>query len=197
MGSTLKGDSMNCFNTLNSIPELNSLSSGESEEFNRYSELVNILWLIRNGTLDLDSLTANQLHAVAESESVPGTIARNILVAGGLTEYNEPIYISEVLKYSLFNPGKTINASEAWHRLKIFPNPAKDYIILCYDLSGLQGNFNIEIINSEGIVLIRQKLSGTINQAVISTESLPSSSYALRLNNKTSCLESTKLIILK
>ena len=144
-----------------------------------------------------DSLNAIQLFSLAESRSVPGALARNIIVAAGLAEYQEPIYLSDELKSLQVLPEKQLNHINNNQRLKVFPNPAKDYFILSYNLTGLQGNFNIEIINPEGKTLIRQSLSGTENQVIFSTASLPSSTYTLRLVNETSCVETIKVIILK
>jgi hypothetical protein len=192
-----KGDSLNCFSTLNSIPQLNELSPDESFEFDEYSELLSLLWSLKNGTINLDSLTACQLFALAASKSVPGTLARNILVAAGLAEYQEPIYLADELKSSRVFPEKKRNHFNSDQKLKVFPNPAKDYIIVSYDLTGLQGNFDIEIINPEGKVLICQNLPGTENQAFISTASLPSSPYTLRLINDNSSIEALKIIILR
>jgi len=190
-------DSLSCFSALNSIPQFNELSPDELVEFDHYWELVSLLWPLRNGTMNLDSLTANQLFALIESNSLPGALARNMLVAAGLTEYQEPIYLSNELKSSIIKPEYKGSVSENNRRLKIFPNPAKDYFILSYNLTGLQGNFNVEIINSEGKILIRQILDSTINQIVISTSLLPSSPYTLRLMNENSSIETLKFIILK
>ena len=192
-----KGDSLNCFSTLNSIPQLNELTPDEIVEFEEYSELISLFWPLRAGIMNMDSISAGQLFALAGSKSIPGTLARNILVASGLTEYHEPIYLSTELKSSLVIPEKERNYLNVNQRLKIFPNPAQDYFILSYDLSGLQGNFGVDIINSEGNTLIYQKLSGTQNQIVISTVSLPSSPYTIRLITESSCIETVKFIILK
>jgi hypothetical protein len=190
-----KDDSLNCFSTLSSILQLNDLSIEELVEFDKFSELASLSWSMRNGTMGLDSLTANQLSCIAESSAVPGTLARNMLVAAGLTEYQEPVYLSNELKSSIFKPENNRPASENFRRLKIFPNPATDYFILSYDLKDLRGNFDVEIINSEGKVLFRQRLSGIKNQTVIPTASLPASSYTLRLIKETTSIEALKFII--
>jgi hypothetical protein len=192
-----KGDSVNCFSTLNSIPQINELSPVESGEFEEYSELLSLLWPLRDGTINPDSLTADQLFTLSDSKSVPGALARNILMAAGFTEYQEPIYLSTELKSSFVLPEKRRNHLDSDQRLKIYPNPTQDYFILTYDLTDFRGSLDVEIINSEGKVLFRQKLSGIKNQLVISTAPLPASSYTLRLINETSSIEALKFIILR
>jgi hypothetical protein len=191
------GDSLNCFNTLNSIPQLNDLSARELIEFNNYSELMNLLWPLRNCTINLDSITAIQLSSLAESSSLTGSLARNTLLAAGLTDYDEPIYLSDELKSTSINPVKPKNIADKNHRLKVFPNPAANYIIVSYDLTDLKGDFTLKICSTEGKPVYQQKIQGIKNQVIILTASFSSSLYYLQLFNGNHAIESINFIISK
>jgi hypothetical protein len=192
-----KGDSLSCFNTLNSIPGLNDLTPEEYAEFNLYSELLNLIWPLRKVTFMIDSLIASQLFAMAESDLIPGIIARNILLAHGLTEYNEPIILSGLLKSSLIIPSKTNPYTDTDHLITIYPNPARDYFIISYDLTGINGSFQVNIIDTDGKKLYQEKFTGVENQMVVSTEGFPSSLYELQLLNNGRIIESLKFIVIK
>jgi len=122
-----------------------------------------------------------QLTELASRESKPGSLARNVLVANGIMDYIEPIYLSDDLKSAIVIPEKTHNKITCEERLKIFPNPAKDYVIISYDLSGLSGNFQITVSSLEGKPLFQRKIPGVKNQCIISTEKLSSSLYFIQL----------------
>jgi hypothetical protein len=166
-------------------------------EHNDYSILIDILWSINQDASGLDSNKIEQLMDLSQNNTKPGCLARNVLVANGIINYCEPIVIADELKSTEAKPYRPRNISHSNSRLDVFPNPAKEYIIISYDLTGLQGNFYIEIINPEGKALIRQNLSGIENQVVISTASLTSSPHILRLISESSCIETIRFIILK
>jgi hypothetical protein len=192
-----QGDSLNCFSTLNLIPQLNNLSSEELAEFTRYTEFINLIWPLRNNDVIIDSLRINQLFILSQSESVPGTMARNFLVANEFMDYIEPIYLSDELKSTSIIPERPKNNADKNHRLKVFPNPAKDYIIVSYDLSDLAGNVTLRIYSTEGKPLFQYNIGGVENQIIISTESLSSSQYFIQLLNGIYVIESINFIISK
>ncbi|MFA4852161.1 MAG: T9SS type A sorting domain-containing protein [Bacteroidales bacterium] len=177
------------------IPQQNNLSIEDLEEYDEYSELINLLWTLRNGTTELDSIIGEHLIEISLNDSKPGSLARNLLIANDMIDYCEPIYLSDNLKSAIVIPEKIPNKISCDQRLKIFPNPAKDYIIVSYDLCGLTGNFQIIISSPEGRPLFQQKITGVKKQYIISTEKLSSSIYFIQLANDNNTIESKSFLI--
>ena len=120
--------------------------------------------------MNIDSITADQLSSLAESASGTGALARNTLLAAGLIEYHEPIYLSDELKSTSLITEKPKSIVEKNPRLKVFPNPAKDYIIVSYNLSNLEGDCTLQMYSVEGKPVYQRKIQGIENQVLISTK---------------------------
>ncbi len=190
-------DSTSCFENLTSIPQLADLSEKQMAEYNDYTILMNILWSINQDASDLDSNKMQQLMALSSSNTKPGCLARNILVANEIINYCEPVVLADELKSSEAKPNKHRNISQKNSRLSVFPNPAKDYIILSYDLTGLVGECIIIIFSAEGKLIYRHKINSTKNQIIISTENSPPGMYNVQLVDNCYVLETTKYLVIK
>jgi hypothetical protein len=190
-------DSSNCFSTLNLIPQLTELSTEQVQDYNDYSTLATILWKIMNDSIAIDSNLSLQLYNLSLHSSKPGSLARNILVANRIIEYNEPLYLSSNLKCSIVIPDKPREGNLNNQRLKVFPNPATDYIVLSYDLSGLRGSVQLLVTSTDGKPLLMQELTGIKNQVVLSTKQLSSARYFVQLVDKSSLIESASFIIVR
>jgi len=190
-------DSLNCFSTLDMVPQLTNLTIGQTQDYDDCNSLMEILWPLEKGNKSLDSLMVERLTELSSRESKPGSLARNVLVANGIIEYVEPIYLSDNLKSSLIIPDKHGNSKQKDNRLIIFPNPAKDYIIVSYDLKGRLGKSSIIISSIDGKPCYKQNLYGTRNQAIISLSGYSSGVYCIRLENDGEILESEKFVLSK
>ncbi len=157
--------------------------------------LMDILWSINQDASGLDSNKIEQLIDLSSSNTKPGCLARNFLVANGLINYCEPIVLADELKSSEAKPNRPRNISQKNSRLSIFPNPANEYIIVSYDLTGLKGDFRIIIASTEGKPLIQRGLTGIKNQIIISTEQISSSIYVVNLIKGEDIIESMPIII--
>ncbi|MBW6492608.1 MAG: T9SS type A sorting domain-containing protein [Lentimicrobium sp.] len=68
------------------------------------------------------------------------------------------------------------------HTIKLYPNPADDYIVVEISPQFDMQNYQAEIINSEGRIVKTFSLSGT--KPYLNTANLPSGLYQLRLENQ-------------
>jgi hypothetical protein len=177
------------------IPQLTDLSIEQMVDYEDYSSLIEILWSLEKDNSGLDSIKIGQLTDLLARNSKITYLARNVLVENGLMDYTEPIYLSDNLKSAIVIPEKTQNQISCDERLKIFPNPAQDYIIVSYDLCGLTGNFQIIISYLEGRPLFQQKIIGVKNQYIISTEKLSSSLYFIQLASDHNTIETKSFLI--
>ncbi len=188
-------DSTNCFETLNSIPQLANLSENQMAEYNDYSALLDILWSIKQYANGLDSNKTEQLMDLSSGNEKLNCLARNVLVANGIINYSEPIVLANELKLSQEKPIKPKNISQKNSYLSIFPNPAKDYIIVSYDLMEKQGNASIKISTLDGKPCLSNDLTGLVNQTVIPLSNLAPGTYCLQLLINGEVAESVKILI--
>ncbi|HOX77553.1 MAG TPA: T9SS type A sorting domain-containing protein [Bacteroidales bacterium] len=190
-------DSANCLSTLNSIPQLNELSPEQLQDFEDFSSLIEILWTLKQCNCELDSTIAEQLMLLVFRASKPGALARNTLVANGMLTYNEPIYLSDELKSGIVMPDKPFKGLQSEDRLQIFPNPAKEFIIVSYNLKNLNGQSSILINSIDGKPCYSLDLNGEINQVVVSLSTFSAGTYVIQLENKGKIIGSSTFVIAK
>ena len=148
----------------------------------------------------LISTHAIPLFSLYESGENNATVyARNLLIASGLLDYEEPINIGDSVKsaVTLMPATKPVANSRRDHEmLSVFPNPAKGYVIIEYRMPGSSSKAALIICNSSGIVVSEQILTKVRDQVVIETKSLSSGSYfvSLQVNGKQICSKPLSII---
>ncbi|MFA4864675.1 MAG: T9SS type A sorting domain-containing protein [Bacteroidales bacterium] len=192
-----KHDSTNCFNTLNSIPQSSTLTDKQMLEYDDYSLLLEILWNLNHNTTNLDSTLVGPLSELMSHNSKPGYLARNVLIANGIIEYIEPIYLAYELKSVFVNPNKSGDTKSYKSNLIVFPNPAKNYIIVSYDLKERQGKSSISISSIDGKPCYQEYLNGIKNQTIISLSGFSSGVYCIQLKNNGEIIGTVKFVISK
>jgi hypothetical protein len=192
-----KHDSINCFNTLNSIPQSSTLSDKQLLEYDDYSLLLEILWNLNQNTTNLDSTLIGPLSELMLHNLKPGYLARNVLIANGIIDYIEPIYLAEELKSASVKPNNPENNKSNKSNLLVFPNPAKNYIIVSYDLKERQGKPSIGISSMDGKPCYEQYIDGVKNQTIISLYGYSEGVYCIQLKNNGEVIESVKFVVVK
>ncbi|MCD4744961.1 MAG: hypothetical protein K8R58_01530, partial [Bacteroidales bacterium] len=125
-------DAMNSL--LNNINSSFELTNDQQSDHQAYLILFGLLEELQSdstGIIAIDSIQVVILETLAQNNSrFPGAYARNILIAAGLLDYEEPIIIPDLLKSSKINADEPCTEKEAEQSgiLNIFPNPAKDKI---------------------------------------------------------------------
>jgi hypothetical protein len=126
---------------LQQIPFQFSLSVRELEENQDYETLTGILSDIHLNGLALNELYTGMITTLTElyerDNSIPGSMARNLLIAGGYLQYREPFTIGNELKSSpVYKPEDIFDKPANENvKLNLFPNPAKEYIIVEYEVT--------------------------------------------------------------
>ncbi len=127
------------------------------------------------------------------------SLARNILIAHKLSNYEETVIFPDVTKSTKERLRfiKTGKIKEMGY-MKIYPNPAKQFIIVEYDLnekfkSGQEAG--IFITNAEGKRIENKFVSKQKDQISVITSSLPVGMYICTLSVNGKTLESQKFII--
>lgn len=191
-----KQDYTNMNAALNSIPSSFDLSNTEQVIHQDYLFLFNILEQLSGNELLIDEAQAIQLETLMErDEYFPGAYARDILLAAGYIEYEEPIIIPEVLKSSEAIEPDNKFGSDAPEILNIFPNPANDFIVVDFNTDGNNGIVLLSIIDLNGKPVFAEVQNEIRNQRVINTRDWNAGVYLVTISVNGSTIKSRKLTI--
>jgi hypothetical protein len=150
------------------------------------------------GYLEPDSSQYNVLEELASRGfDIPGSWARNILIASGLLTYEEPVYCGSTLKASRKEKYHWTRSHSIDSYLKVFPNPAADFIIVEYKKNPYDSDGLIRILDIEGRIIKSQLLTKQENQLLIPITDLVSGTYIVQFVSNGSCKGSQKVIILR
>jgi hypothetical protein len=184
-------------NVLNTIPSEFDLTEKELLTHNQCQDLFNILWKIKNDPTFPDSLQVKMLSELAKNDrSIPGCYATNLLLKNRALTYIEPVYLWDPLKSapSIVKKHEPVIQTEC---LKVFPNPAGNYFIAQYDLTGKEGPGILAITDLSGKSLRSFQLKDKQNQVVITSTYFSQGSYLVNLIDRNNLVGSARLIITK
>ena len=160
--------------------------------------------MIRTATLNTDttflqpdSVQANTLFDIFEQKlGLAGIYAQNLLIAAGLLEYEADIEIPEMLKFMpvFQNERRRVVTTAAY--LKVFPNPARNFITVEYNLDSEPANAEVLVIAADGRIIRQANLKNSHAQVVIELHNLPSGMYIIQLKNNHKMLGIGKFNIL-
>ncbi len=183
-------------NVLNNIPSGFDLTNTQQAVHQDYLSLYNILEQLEGNELLVDSVQASQLEILAEHDDwFPGAYARDILIAAGLMDYEEPIILPDILKSSEVIENETFGFDDKPEVLNVFPNPAEDYIIVDYNTEGYFGDILLSIIDLTGKPVYAEVCSINRDQKVVNTKDWKAGVYLITLYVNGRTIESKKVSI--
>ncbi len=159
--------------------------------------IAQLAYRITNHIDVIDSLPTEQYSRLflisQDSLSSVQHIARNILLSLEKINYNEPITesMAETDKSKTDKNKKTIKDDNVV--LKIYPNPAKDYVIIYFKSENSDGI--IEICDVTGKTIFKQATNKKEGELLIETKSYTSGSYFVRFNQANRVMKTEKLNI--
>nr|NQU89255.1 T9SS type A sorting domain-containing protein [Bacteroidota bacterium] len=138
-----------------------------------------------------------QLYALV-SEIVPASVyAKNILISLGEMTYEEPILMPDLYKSSeAIEEYNQLLASEPPSLLEIYPNPAKDYLIIGYTLDMTEVNGVVEIKNLKGELVTTIPFTEPVDKHTVLTQNWKSGTYIVTLVVNGKVMESIKFILI-
>lgn len=174
------------------IPLLFNLSAIQEEEYQSFVSLFTITKDILFHSSSLLNISVEQsakLRELARKNNLPGTYAKNLLIACKKLDYLEPVILPVFEENNL----ETIIISE---HLKVHPNPANDYFILEYKLNNNElKNALINIYNMTGLKIDSERLKENTNEIIIHTKDWPVGIYLISLEFGNNTKESVKIAI--
>lgn len=177
----------------------------DEEEQNAYELLVdyyNLLADIQQQNISLDELDETQLGMLTDMEQSSGKAAlyaRNILLALEATSYDEPIILPDILKSSEAQAEYEAlleKVNEAPDYLLLQPNPAKDHIIVEFEMEK-EENVMIQIHNMSGVLKQSNILTAEQDQWVVDTRGFKPGVYICTLKVDNKLLESEKFTVIE
>ncbi|MCX6233130.1 MAG: T9SS type A sorting domain-containing protein [Bacteroidetes bacterium] len=185
-------------NVLDEIPatyELNTYQTAIHQDFADYFNVLKRMndstWSIRQ----LDSLSINTLQEIMNhAYPLISGYARGLLVKGRFINYIEQVYFPPNTKsypeYH-FTPHE-VNVEKEDH-LKLFPNPAWDYVIVYFNTSEYEINGKLLMFDVNGKLIKTMILSDNFNQLTVSLKNLPNGIYMISLFVRDNLIESKKI----
>ena len=172
---------------------LNLPQQAEWDDLTAYNNLCK--YIAANENSIPDSLQQIALTELATRNTMSGAYARNLLVNQGMITYYEPyIFPDDNLK-----SGKVIRRKQetgiSGVDLKVYPNPATDFIIADYQLFDNQNIRTLNIIDVCGRKLKSIELSTNKGYEVIPLNHLSSGIYTISLNVNGIIVKATKVIV--
>ncbi len=167
------------------IPSQYDLTEIQSAIHQRVVNLLTVLPLLFTDSLGYlvpDSLQRILLEQIAGTDcDFPGAWARNILIASGLMNYEEPIVNESTLKSSRKDKYHWKSSRSIKSDLKVFPNPAKDYLVIEYQKESDDDQLQIVILDMQGRRIGLYQLDKNTDQKIIPTTGMKTGSYMIQL----------------
>jgi hypothetical protein len=186
---------------LNSIPlefELTASEMDAHSQFTVYYSLLSDMAQQGKSIFEADSTQiATLLNIEAANSGRVSAYARGILLALNETEYDEPINIPDLLKSSAAIADYEELLSKAGNApgyIKVKPNPAKDYIIIEYELEQ-DVDAAIEIVDISGNLKYSATFTNRQEQFTVDTRSWKAGIYVSTLKINGRLIESVKFTI--
>jgi hypothetical protein len=175
--------------TLTGIPLTYLLTESESVNHTAFSYLLNLnRRLLQSGKslLQIDSLQADSLNNLyGITSGFANARIRNYLIHSDSHAYYEPVLLPGTgFKKGQIRFYNNNNTDKANPSLSVYPNPAKNYVVIKYKISDANGLLTIS--NNEGKQLFEIVLSEHLGYNVISLDKFPSGLLLFQLSvNKT------------
>jgi hypothetical protein len=192
-------DSSNALLTINNIPSQFILDDSEYIVHQQYGTYFGILKMIEDSNWfasDLDQSSVQTLFNIMEDGKTEiAVFARGLLVKGGFFKYIETVNLRD---YSKSTSPNYISNDNQTHYLKqeylrLFPNPAGDYVITFYNLDPKYKSGEIQLVDLKGNLLRSYHIECGKDQLVIELKTYPNGLYMISLNSRNQVIDSKKL----
>jgi len=198
------GDTVNMDNTVSLIPYTYSLTPQQTITHNDYTSYFDFRkMLIKNGQniFTIDSSGLLTVYDLFENGSEPvRSYARNILIARDEINYSEPILLPDGLKSSKKTNSHRTGTFNEKSYMKVFPNPARKYIIVEYNLKERYRKYcsgEIILTDIRGHQVLNKIISKSKDQEVINTSGVSEGTYICTLKFNGAILDTKKIVIIE
>jgi hypothetical protein len=196
-----KGDTLSAEITLIDIPGDFSLNSSELNEHQQYLIFFDLLKQLKWQGKSLPYVDSLQIQTIAaimnNSEGVVSGYARNILLTLGEVVYKEPyVFPADGLKSSKIRHRSNFE-NHTSNELKIFPNPARDYIIIEYALKEEPGNTIMKLYDAAGKVIRKISVNDTHDWLIVPVSDLSEGTYLCSLHFNDNTVKNARFVVIR
>jgi len=157
------------------------ITNYRQEEYNQYQAWISIVNRAynNNNNLTFDSIQVNNLQAMLAIDSLnlflPTVLARNVLVNEGILDYTEPLTFDPELKSASIRKvyPKILIPNSTTGYLKVYPNPANDYLIVEYQLPENCPQGILKLTSVDGKLIKQFVLSSVRKEIAVPTDGFP------------------------
>lgn len=186
------GDTISALNRMANIDTEINLSIPEIVEIEQQQAFMQ--WLASNPLMDTTSLGPLSNFIQSQSSSV-SSAARGLLIANGLLEYNEPYLTPDLTKISVVsNPVKN-SIIPTKSLLKVYPNPAHDFITIEYNTNNDKANVVVELSDESGRKVYSQQLVRQLDAIILDMRHYKSGNYFVTLVVDNKIANSAKFVL--
>lgn len=165
--------------------ELNEMQQTEYEQLSAYFDIMQTVYSSDRNIDQLNSAEKAELLDWYDNEvNLASVYARNILSITGDIDYQEPYILPDELKSSTveFNTNHQNKSIDSYDMMKLYPNPAKDYLVCEYEIIGEFTEASINMIKSgSGKSQYSQKLNQAQDAKTIDLRELSAGNYMIIL----------------
>ncbi len=181
------------------IPTTFTLTDDETAEYQNMQLLYTMLKSLLQAVNSIDVLSTAQVSQlqsmVADETGFASVYARNILLALGESDYEEPVILPNRLKSTAAEEAyNELLNTPAPKMLEVYPNPGKDFVILGYQLDK-ESQGMIEIRDISGTLMQSIPFKGMQDQLTLVTTNWSPGIYVLSLVVGDKVLETTKFTL--
>jgi hypothetical protein len=186
------GGSSIAINRMHAIP--NEISLTENEETEYFEQLSFMQWLIQHPTIS--QVHFEDLSNFVESASLSvSAAARSLMIVNELTDYQEPYLVPDLTKSTEVKKTKAKPAADKSNLIKVYPNPANEFITVEYNADSAENHLMISVIDEKGRLVYNTNLLRRIDQIIIDTRTFNSGNYFIRLVSGNKSVSSANFII--
>jgi hypothetical protein len=191
-----KGDFASMNAVIGSIPGAFTLTSAGQAVHQDYTAMCSILEQLDGSPPEGGTAQASALMLLAEEEEYyPGACARNLLLAAGLIQYQEPVILPDLTKSSKVRGGSYGKGQEPPDMLKVFPNPARDFLVVDYNTAGKQGAIMLTVTDMKGYTVHSETFTSGRDQVVVGTTGWEKGTYVVSLTVNGKPVANTKVTV--
>ena len=186
------GDTLSAANRIASVPNEVSFSETEAKEHTEQQAFMQ--WLIQHPVISEEQFEDLSNFVESPSTSVSAT-ALSLMIAHQLIDYQEPYLVPDLTKSVEVKKPKAKPAVDKTTLLKVYPNPANEFITIEYIADSAENQLMIEVIDEKGRLVYNTNLTRRIDQIIIDTRNFKSGNYIIRLVSGSKCIGNANIII--
>lgn len=188
------GDTTGALNQISNISSQLELTSEEYNELNQQQSYLQ--WIIANPIVD-EIATETLVNFMQSSSSSVSSAARSILVANNMMVYDELYLKPDLTKSIEIRTPKKFSAIPSEFFLKVYPNPAHDFLTIEYNSSTDKANVEVELSDESGRKVYSKKLIRQLDAIILDTRNFKSGNYIIKLVVDNITAKSSKVLIVR